>query len=351
MNGKKLIHRNRQVIWLNVVFWTGMFLAHFYIQYNPKTGFDTWPETITFVYGTLINIIAIYSFARWGAPAYKDQPAIRNLLKYNLAFITILVVGESLIDIVYHWYREDFYQIGIRDWAYVRGVLFTNFIFTLFIMAMANLYALSLSWLRDTQRRELEEKEKLKAELALMKHQVQPHFLFNTLNNLFGLACEAGNEKVADGISKLAGIMRYMTYETAAEQVKLSQEVQYLQSYIDLQRLRIGDQLDIYFEFEGTPTTQQISPLLLLPFVENAFKHGISFVDPSPINISLNLKGDTLFLTVKNKIYPKKEKLEAGGFGLENVKQRLELIYPDNHTLEIKEENGFYEVDLCINEI
>lgn len=328
-----------------------MFLAHFYVQYNPKADFNTWPEILSFTYGTIINIIAIYTFAIWGKQAYKKQPFIRTLIQYNLVFILILVIGETIIDAIFQWYYNDFYQVKERNFFYYKGLLQANLLFTLFIMAMANLYALSLSWMLDRQAQELKEKERLKAELALMKHQVQPHFLFNTLNNLFGLACEAGNEKVADGISRLAEIMRYMTYETAAEKVALERELQYLKSYIELQKLRIGTQVAVNYEFTGQVQNQQIAPLLLLPFVENTFKHGISFIDPSPIQINIEIKESALILKTKNKCYPKKEKIESGGFGLENVQQRLELIYPDQHELRIKNEGNAFDVNLKIENL
>ena len=117
---RKTIHKNRQIIWLNVVFWMGMFLAHFYVQYNPKTGFDTWPEVLSFFYGTTINIIAIYTFAIWGAPAYKKKPFIRNLIRYNLVFICIIVLGETIIDAIFQSYWSDFYQVSERNFDYYK---------------------------------------------------------------------------------------------------------------------------------------------------------------------------------------------------------------------------------------
>ncbi len=346
-----MIHEQRQVIWLNVVFWLGMFLAHFYVQYNPKTGFDSWQQMFSFGYGTMINVMTIYCFAYFATPAYRLAPAIRTLMKYNLLFLLVLTLGETILDVLFQWWQDDFYQIPKRDFNYILKLWSTNILFTLFILAMANLYAFSLSWIRDIQRRELEEKEKLKAELALMKQQVHPHFLFNTLNNLFGLACEAGNEKVADGISKLAEIMRYMTYETSEENVPLANEIRYLQSFVDLQKLRIGSQVPIHMEVIGKPGTQQISPLLLLPFVENTFKHGISFIDPSPIEIKITMNESTLELSTKNKIYPAKQPSHSGGFGLDNVLQRLELLYPDQYELKLGQEGDYYHSYLSLKNL
>ncbi len=347
---RKVIHRHRQVIWLNVVFWLGMFLAHFYVQYNPKTGFETTPQLISFGYGMLLNVLTIYCFAYWAAPAYVQAPALRTLMKYNLIFLAVITLGETLIDCVHQWIFDDFYQVQNRGMAYFGRLWGTNVLFTLFILTMANLYAFSLSWIRDIERRELEEKEKLKAELALMKQQVHPHFLFNTLNNLFGLACEAGNEKVADGISKLAEIMRYMTYETTAELVPVESEIRYLQSFVDLQKLRLGQQVPVRFEVSGEPGQQQISPLLLLPFIENCFKHGISFIDPYPIEIQIKTQADAIEIRTRNKIYAKEEQKPVGGFGLENVRMRLELLYPGRHQLRIRENEGVYEVQLGIQQ-
>ncbi len=343
---------NRQVIWLNIIFWMGMFLAHFYVQYNPNTEFDTWPETIAFSYGTLLNVIAIYGFAHFGVPAYIKKPAIRTLMRYNVLFILVFVGLETTIDTLYQYFYNDFYKIITRDSTYFKDLITANVISMLFIMTMANLYALSLAWLKDTQRRGEADKEKLKAELALMKHQIQPHFLFNTLNNLFGLACETGNEKVADGISKLAEIMRYMTYETEAEKVDLSKEIRYLQSYIELQKLRTGDKIDIDFQVVGNIIGKKIAPLLLLPFVENAFKHGISFIEPKPIKIIMKIAAEKLIFEVKNHIHRQRRKgEEEGGFGLHNVRKRLDLVYPDEHTLLIEQKEGQFNVYLQIKKI
>ncbi|MFD2521754.1 sensor histidine kinase [Emticicia soli] len=186
--------------------------------------------------------------------------------------------------------------------------------------------------------------EKLNAENAFLKNQLNPHFLFNTLNNIYSLALNQSS-KTPEAVMKLSELMRYMLYESNQDKVSLHTELTYLNNFIELQKLRYSGQTFIDFEVIGGVSSQQIAPLMLIPFVENAFKHG-SVQDASyPLSIKLLLNQNNLSFTVQNQII-NQNKDRFGGVGLENIKKRLNLIYSGNYNLEIKNDAGSYSTEL-----
>ena len=195
-------------------------------------------------------------------------------------------------------------------------------------------------WLQSEAVRKQLHSDQLAAELAFLKSQVNPHFLFNTLNNVYSLA-ELKSDDAPAAILKLSHLMRYMLYEAHAPRVPLSHEIEHLRTYVDLQRLRLdADQVPINFTLEGDPHGHLIEPMLLIPFVENAFKHGISFQQPAPIGLHLRVRDDGLTFRVHNGVFAPAPAAPAGatpvgGVGLHNVQQRLRLLYPGRHTLAL----------------
>jgi len=192
------------------------------------------------------------------------------------------------------------------------------------------------------------------ANLSLLRSQINPHFLFNALNTLYGTALQENAERTGEGIQKLGDMMRFMLHENMQEKISLAREVDYLNNYIDLQKLRTAASPAIIIQtnIEEQLNRLDISPMLLIPFVENAFKHGISLQQPSFINISLHTKEHVLFFDVHNSVHPKSdydpEKMKSG-IGLQNVKQRLALLYPKKHELIIRESAKEFFVHLTIN--
>ncbi|RYG15075.1 MAG: sensor histidine kinase, partial [Chitinophagaceae bacterium] len=180
------------------------------------------------------------------------------------------------------------------------------------------------------------------ASLSFLQSQINPHFLFNALNTLYGTALQENAERTGEGIQKLGDMMRFMLHENVQNRISLTRDVDYLENYISLQKLRTSRSADIIIDVQIEPQLNnlEITPMLLIPFVENAFKHGISLQQPSYIKVTLQTKDQTLYFDVHNSIHIKPdsdpEKFKSG-IGLQNVKQRLALLYPGKHELLIRE--------------
>ncbi len=191
------------------------------------------------------------------------------------------------------------------------------------------------------------QQERLKSELSFLRSQISPHFIFNILNSIVYLIRTKSDAAEAVTL-KLSELMRYMLYESENAQISLEKEVSYLGNYIELQKVRFEEDVEIAFTTEGVATNQIIEPMLLIPFVENAFKHGVGMVIDPIIDIHLKISEKALSFSVKNKIAPETalEKDESSGIGLKNVERRLELLYPKTHQLTMRNENGWFEVQL-----
>lgn len=230
-----------------------------------------------------------------------------------------------------------------------------NTIIQIFITAPIT-WVLYKRYLKGREEIQVLEKELTQstANLDFLRSQINPHFLFNALNNIYGMAIMENAERTSEGIEKLSDMMRFMLQENMQEKIALSREVAYLNNYISLQKLRTDPHPNIIIDtrIQEQVQTLQIAPMLLIPFVENAFKHGISFREPSIIKISFETKDNKLFFDVTNSKHamlendPEKDK---SGIGLNNVKQRLELLYPGEHELVIRETANDFFVYLTIH--
>ncbi len=203
----------------------------------------------------------------------------------------------------------------------------------------------------ETERRNKEiENEKLNTELSFLKSQINPHFLFNTLNNIYSLAAD-GSRHTAEAVMKLSSIMRYVLTEAKNDAVPVEKEIQFITHYIELQKLRLTDKSTVDFSVIGDPFGKKISPLLLLPFVENAFKYGISTREVSPIIIKLDVSTNEFFFFVKNNKHNSSilKPADNTGIGINNSRRRLELLYHDHYALDIKNAENDFTVKLNIH--
>lgn len=217
----------------------------------------------------------------------------------------------------------------------------------LLIYAVSTSASLAVHYYKQEKLQKETQKEKLTGELQFLKSQINPHFLFNVLNNMYSLSLKK-SDLLPDVILKLSGMMRYMLYESEDKQVLLTSEITYLDNYIDLQKLRLLNNVDVSVMKEGDFDNKYISPMLLIPFVENIFKHGITHDSSSYIFIYIKLDGNTLIFKTDNPFSGHKAKDKASGIGIQNVRRRLELIYPQRHSLQTEILNGRYIATLVL---
>jgi hypothetical protein len=201
--------------------------------------------------------------------------------------------------------------------------------------------------LQRTQQQLLRtESEKSKAELTFLKAQINPHFIFNTLNNIYSLA-ESGEKETPEAILKLSGIMRYIVDDTNDMFVPLANEIECINDYIYLQRLRLGQYTHLQYVLEGSPGNQRIAPLLLISFIENVFNYGISNREYSPVAIHLEIQHDTLVFTTENNIF-RDGSATGSGLGISNTRKRLDLMYAGKYQLDIRTEDNIFKVRLVL---
>ncbi len=201
----------------------------------------------------------------------------------------------------------------------------------------------------EEQRKELE-KEKLNSELAFLKNQISPHFFFNTLNNIYSLiGINAADAQ--ESVYKLSKLMRYLLYESEQGKTPLSREIDFMNNFIDLMRLRINEKVILKISFPSKYEDYAVPPLLFIPFIENAFKHGVSYRENSFIDIAMKVEDNNILFTCKNSLgrISEEKNLEHPGIGLENVKKRLNLLFPGKHQLNISQEATVYNVVLSLN--
>jgi len=216
-------------------------------------------------------------------------------------------------------------------------------------VVLAAFIKLFKEWYQDQQTFQKLQKEKLEAELKFLKSQIHPHFLFNILNSLYALTLKK-SDKAPEIVLKLSDLLNYMLYDCNASKVPISKEINLINNYIELEKLRYGEKLRIDYNTNISEHDHQIAPLLLLPFIENGFKHGVSKkVKDKWININLQVNESHLILNVvnsKNSYLSAKEQSYTEGIGLKNVKRRLDLLYEHKHLLDINESENEFEVNL-----
>lgn len=269
-------------------------------------------------------------------------PALFNKKKYSsylsAAFSSFFIVWIA------DWLLFSLFFSGI-DYRPLNYVAF-NFPVFVFILLSSTAYRIIKDRITEEREKQQQQTENLKTELLFLRSQISPHFMFNILNNMVALARKK-SDILEPSLIKLSSLLRYMLYETDENKVLLEKEIEYLQSYIDLQQLRFGKMITINCSLPQVATPWTIEPMLLIPFVENAFKHGVGLIKDAQIDIDLKIENDLLYFNVKNKYNTESAndpKDKTSGIGLNNVKRRLNLLYNHQHELTIKEEDGWFSV-------
>ncbi len=273
-------------------------------------------------------------------------PRIFYRKKYAMYALTVLAYFAFFVTLLY-FLRVNFTKVS-HGFSFNLHLLFSTFIF-IFILACSTAYKTIRDKVFADQLAKDKENEYLKTELALLRSQVSPHFMFNVLNNMVALARKK-SDLLEPSLIKLSSLMRYMLYETDEEKVSLERETEYLHSYIDLQQQRFGKKVCVNINLQTPDKMYAIEPMLLIPFVENAFKHGTGMIQNAHIDICLKAEKNIINFSVANKYNPSSSEIKdkASGIGLVNVQRRLQLLYPSKHELHIGKENDLFKVSLII---
>jgi len=331
--GKPLVISLHIVVWIFLVFLGTSFFS----------GFWPWQTALLrSILNCLLFGILFYANTGFLFPRYFAKGSYVSYALLVLALGALLFVARVLL-------KEHLYgptQVPALSRPYIAN--FFILVTLVFVWFTSTLYMLLAERRKQKEYQRLINQQRVEAELNFLKAQINPHFLFNTLNNLYSLAFRQ-DSRTADGLMALSRMMRYLLHESDQESVPLSREIEFLTNFLHLQRLRSSDNPIISWTFPDPAPSIQIAPLILLPFVENAFKHGSR--DPEQlgeVSIRLTVEGNDLRFTCRNTTGPHDPSLPHSGKGLENVRQRLELIYGGNHSLNILEEPGRYSVTLSI---
>ncbi|MEO1516465.1 MAG: histidine kinase [Bacteroidota bacterium] len=297
----------------------------------------------------MINVlfysIVVYFNLFYLIPNYLSEK--KFLLYCTLLLVSVLVVTPIKVIVFYVWFYDqpDAQSQLITD-------QYWYFLSTFLIAGSSTVFKIISDWMRYQRDRKDLQTQTMQSELKFLKSQINPHFLFNTLNNLYALTLKK-SDKAPEIVIKLSEMMRYMLYECNEKRVLLSKEVNYLRNYLDLERLRQNKNFRIEFKVEGQIAEQKIAPLLFIPFLENSFKHGLNNqISEGFVEISLKVEQKNIHLLIENSkpaVLPLQTHRRSGGIGLVNVKRRLNLLYPNHHELNIRENPNTYAVDLKVN--
>ncbi|MDP5171427.1 MAG: histidine kinase [Bacteroidia bacterium] len=293
--------------------------------------FSTWMLPISFA-----QIPFFFFNTEWLIPGVFKQ---RGVAAYLLSLVAITAV----FSVVTHVYKEllpDTVRFRENHWYW-------SIMPTVFIVAVSTGYGFIVYLLDQEKGRQEEQQERLTSELSFLRSQISPHFIFNILNSIVYLIRTKSDQAETVTI-KLSELMRYMLYTPQEEQIPLEQELDYLGNYVALQQTRFEEDVKIRFVREGIGSALFIEPMILIPFVENAFKHGVGMITDPVIEVLSKVEGEVLTFEVRNKFSPdlSEDKDNSSGIGLKNVRRRLELLYPGKHDLFIQEVDGWFEVQL-----
>jgi hypothetical protein len=286
----------------------------------------------------------------WIAPFYINAYIVIPRLLYNRRFVSYAAVVALMFAAVMfgNWLLFEFvFELPHYNLQGATGYLLPPYILT---MAVSTAFRVVRDKTIADQRAIEKYEENLKTELAFLRSQINPHFIFNILNNLVALE-QMKSPELGPTILKLSSLMQYMLYETDEEKVPLNQEVEYLQSYIDLQKQRFGAKVPVKVDMDLEPCIYEIEPMLLIPFVENAFKHGVGLIQDPCIEIRLRVEDGVLTFLVRNRFNPASAEVKdkTSGIGLGNVSRRLNLLYGASQVLQVRREDATFTVSLKIN--
>ncbi len=273
----------------------------------------------------------------------------KDISVYIVASLLIIALASTIINFCFPTPFPDGMQPMVQDKP--RNLLLGRFFISTIILGVPFVLSAGLriyvEWKKNEDLRKIVENEKVHSELQFLKTQLNPHFLFNSLNAIYSLSVKKSPD-TSEAIINLSELMRYMLYEADKDFVPLNKEIEYIKNYVQLQRLRLSDTENVSLKISGQDKGKAIPPLLFISFIENAFKYGTDYQGKTNVRINLSIKEQSIHLHVLNAIGAFKKKSKSSGVGLENIRNRLSLLYPGSHELEINNDGETYSVDLTL---
>jgi sensor histidine kinase YesM len=344
-----ILFKPPRILW-HFVFWV-VFISFFALVYGSFEE-DYGRQYLILLTDAVLQIPAVYFTLYFLMPRFLFK---ERYIEFGIYLVCVILIFSAL-----HWFNFILVQDPIfwphddyKPYFLNFGKILKNTTKVYPVLVLAIVIKWFKYWYREQKSNQLLIEEKLKAELNFLKAQVHPHFLFNTLNNLYALTLKQSKD-APEVVLKLSDLLNYMLYECAADEVMIEKEVKLLKDYIALEQIRYGDRLNISFNILGKASGKRVAPLMLLPFVENSFKHGVSEeMDEAWVSIDLELKEEKLTLKVENSKSKHDDRDDQfnykQGIGLKNVKRRLELLYPERHELEMHDSADSYLIVLKLD--
>lgn len=330
--------------WLCYVVLTMVLLGLYFKGEEPMDSRIEGAFMRVFFFSFIPSIISFYSFYFLVFPIIQQKKFVLSMI-YAIA----ISVGAALLGTVLMYIILGADSLTEGEEPAIVGVIFISFV-ALIIGVLALSIKGFITWFEEIKLKEELKQKNHEMELALVKSQLDPHFLFNTLNNIDILILKDATE-ASNYLNKLSDIMRFMLFETKTDKILLAKEIEYIEKYIALQKIRTANSNYINFKVTGTPSGQTIAPMVFIPFIENAFKHTTNKKLDNAINISILIKNESVKLKCENKFDPnRKLKQENNGLGNDLIEKRLKLIYPEKHILEVVNGQDIYSVSLTINQ-
>jgi sensor histidine kinase YesM len=320
---------------VEILAWTG-FLVFPIVLFPTFKPFYAEGKLNLILFGILLThsllIIYYYINLKYAIPKFYFRHNYRSYFLFLLTCLTCLVL---LLQV-----RSDFSPLSEMPYRYSRLLFILSIILRFVFVTLVSLGIANFKRLKQA------EKEKLASELAYLRAQVNPHFLFNTLNSIYALSA-IKSDKAPAAVTRLSAIMRYAITEANAEFVPLQKELEHIRSYIELEKLRMTENMTLDFSINGDASGKLIAPLILTPLIENAFKHGLSTREKGIVRVTLDIQDHTVELIVENGKWPS-EKREQNGLGRVNLMKRLDLIYPGKYELKVDDNAGSYRARLFL---
>lgn len=276
----------------------------------------------------------------------------RRFLPFVAINLSLLIFYIYTTDLMWEWMVANFPMDGKRFKNKGGNLALSTMyrsLYSLFLNVGGSIaIKVTGTWFRSEDQRKFLENERLKSELSNLRYQLQPHFFFNTLNNIYALV-DISPVRAKEALHGLSKLMRYLLYETPGETASFAREIEFLQSYIRLMQMRLPEHVELTYTFPQVPGDMQLPPLLFVSLVENAFKHGVSGRQPSRIRFDMKLEDKHLRFTTENTLFPRNEEdLSESGIGLENLKKRLKLLYPGKYRFSAGATGDLFRCELEI---